>query len=71
MLDTLTRSGITILRARPYEEVRKLCHDIKDCKPLHEYGKELFRVVNSLPRDSILIPVPGRSGIVKAGAGGL
>ena len=53
---------IKIIGARPYEEVRDLCHEIKQMEPytmVHTAAKQLYP---ALPDKCILIPVPGHDG---------
>lgn len=55
---------LTILGARPYEEVRELCHAVKGCR--HSNTPAIIRaamlLVEAIDRPTVLVPVPSHTG---------
>ena len=53
---------LNIIGARPYEEVRDLCHEIKTMGPYDMVKGIAWTLLDSLPQKAVLIPIPGHTG---------
>ena len=52
-----------IVYAKPYGEVRDLCHDIKDSKPCPALPVIYDEASAAMPVKAVLVPMPGSGGI--------